>query len=260
MGGTTPGGSQHRAPGRRRPVNERARTGYPPVAPSSDLTACPGGCACGRGDRCVQSARSRAGFGIMAASMSRGPHATAARKRQEAQEHARYRAELAALGRAGPWPADATVRTEPVQVIDVDVDRDLAVVVSVSEDDEELMLHTTVFRREDDGWRPSGGGGGSSGADPLTERETVDDPRHIVIRRQGWQRASKPREHNHRLRGRSALLADGRVSDHRSPRRSSDRKRVRRVWLARRRLARGRRADRDRPRSRRFRARCARRQ
>jgi hypothetical protein len=91
-----------------------------------------------------------------------GPEATAERERRAALYQAQEAVIRGSLDNPGPWPAFTTVRTQNVEVIDVDRYGGFAVVIAAVEDDvlgDGLMLHATVFRKEKDGWRSRGGGG-----------------------------------------------------------------------------------------------------
>lgn len=121
-----------------------------------------------------------------------GPKATAERERLVARDEALDRMLQAALDASGPWPAGTTVRTQDVEVIDVDRYDDLAVVTAAIADDstgEGPLLVERMFRWEEGGWRSLGGWGSGSGSDPLLVRQEWRDPEHsLQLHSLGWSR------------------------------------------------------------------------
>lgn len=112
-----------------------------------------------------------------------GPEATAERERMNARDEAFDSMLEAALYADGPWPAARTVRTQDVEVIDVDRYDDLAVVTAAIADDstgDGPLLVESVFRWEKGRWRSLGGWGSGSGSDPLLERQKWGDPEHSL--------------------------------------------------------------------------------
>jgi hypothetical protein len=85
----------------------------------------------------------------------------------------------AAIDDDGPWPARTTVRTQDVEVVDVDRYDDLALVTAAIADggsDDGPLLVENVFRREEGIWRGLGGWGSGSGSDPLLARREWREP------------------------------------------------------------------------------------
>lgn len=96
----------------------------------------------------------------------------------------------AALDHPGPWPAQSTVRTHNVEIVDVDRYEGLAVVTAAIAEDphgDGPMVSANVFRWEEGTWRGLGGGGSGSGRDPLLARqEWRDGDRVIRVASKGW--------------------------------------------------------------------------
>ncbi len=130
-----------------------------------------------------------------------GPEAVAQRERMTARDEALDAALRAALDDGGPWPARTTVRTQDVEVLDVDRYDDLALVTAAIADvvtDDRPLLVDKVFRREEGLWQSRGGSGSGSGSDPLLARREWQEPdQPLRLAGLGWysrgdKRRSKP--------------------------------------------------------------------
>jgi hypothetical protein len=119
-----------------------------------------------------------------------GPDATLERERLTAQYEAQDTVIKAALDRPGPWPMSSTVRTQNVEIVDVDRYDDLAVVtaaVAEAPGGHGPTLRASVFRWEDGTWKWLGGGGVGSRSDPLFARqESGDNDRGLRVASKGW--------------------------------------------------------------------------
>lgn len=111
------------------------------------------------------------------------PGTAAQRERLTARDEALEAALQAALDEDGPWPARTTVRTQDVEVVDVDRYGDLALVTAAIEDgggDDGPLLMENLFHREEGIWRSLGGSGSGSGSDPLLARREWREPQQSL--------------------------------------------------------------------------------
>jgi hypothetical protein len=126
-----------------------------------------------------------------------GPEAIAQRERRDALYQAQHAVIRGSLDGPGPWPARTTVRTQNVEVVDVDRYGGFAVVIAAIEDHVLAgvpMLEASVFHEEESGWRSHGGGGGGSGVDPLLVRQRWKDPTRVLrMSGPGWGRLDEKR-------------------------------------------------------------------
>ena len=133
-----------------------------------------------------------------------GPDATLERERLSARYKVQDALMKAALDHPGPWPVQSTVRTQNVEVLDVDRYKDLAVVTAAIAEDpngDGPVLNANIFRWEEGGSRALGGGGSRSGPDPLLARqEWRENNQAIRVSSKGW--------HGPRERGGSTSTCD----------------------------------------------------
>jgi hypothetical protein len=130
-----------------------------------------------------------------------GPDVTVERERLTARYEIQDAVIEAALDGPGPWPVSSTVRTQDVEVVDVDrYERRAVVIAAIAEDShgDGATLNAAVFRREEGTWRWLGGGGIGWARDPLLVRqEWGDNDHHLKVPSKGWhaplgKRGSKP--------------------------------------------------------------------